>query len=217
MPYLIQGDEAEIGPELLPRLAEVMAEECRDLVLTDALYRLRNAYGIVLFEDRAEAERVAARFTNLGFANFLLDELLPLPRGRRLGPEAVAPEEAVGLVVLARLETEKKRIAIPVTEWNIRVGYAGIPVPVEHFGDTPTSSERTTAYRLDFFTREHRWFVKAGVENRIVDMFLKIDVSEAKLSEGVRSLSRGDRTIPLFHKADDHERYLTWLYQLRYA
>jgi hypothetical protein len=50
-----------------------------------------------------------------------------------------------------------------------------------------------------------------------VDVFTALNVTDAYLSEGVRSLSRDDRRVPAFTDGKDHERYLTWLYQLRFA
>jgi len=70
---------------------------------------------------------------------------------------------------------------------------------------------------LDLYTREQHWRVKSAMLPRIVDVFAAVDVSEAYLSEGVRSLSRTDRDVPVFTSEKLHEKYLTWLYQMRFA
>jgi hypothetical protein len=214
--YLIQGDEREIGPELRERMAQVIAA-CTELTLTDARYRLRNAYGILRFEDRAEAERVAARFTEMGFANFLLEELLEVPRPRLLGVGAQVPEEPIGLVVLALLSTETTRTETTPGRLSRRIGF-GLFTGLAW---APPEEEKVTSreehYLLDLFTREQHWLVRSGALPRIVDVFTALNVTDAYLSEGVRSLSRDDRRVPAFTDGKDHERYLTWLYQLRFA
>jgi hypothetical protein len=78
-------------------------------------------------------------------------------------------------------------------------------------------TEREEHYLLDLFTREQHWLVRSGALPRIVDVFTALNVTDAYLSEGVRSLSRDDRRVPAFTDGKDHERYLTWLYQLRFA
>jgi hypothetical protein len=214
--YLIQGDEVEIGPELRERMAQVMAAS-EELTLADARYRLRNAHGILRFEDRAEAERVAAQFTEMGFASFLLDELLPLPRPRLLGVGAQLPEESMGLVVLALLSTETTRVVADANPLSQRVGYALFT----GLGLEPQEDEKVTKreahYWLDLFTRESHWRVRSGALPRIVDVFTALNVTDAHLNEGVHSLSHDDRRVPVFAEEKEHEQYLTWLFQLRFA
>jgi len=216
MVYLIQGDEFEIGPEMLQRLAEVMAES-EELVLADATYRLRHGHGIWRFEERAEAERVAARFEQMGVANFLAEELLPVPREQVVGPGMEVPKEPMGLVVLGRVELEERRAPLE-TNRGLNVAYLGMGValPKPKVEEAP-SVERKTRYYLDFFVREKHWQVRAGVLNRVVDTYLALDVSEARVSEGVRSLSREDRPIPLFHSLKEYQKEVLWLYQLAFA
>ena len=215
MVYLIQGDEIEISPEMRERMAQVMAES-GELTLADTRYRMRSGQGILQFHDRAEAERVAARFTEMGFANFLLDELLEPPKARVLGVGAAIPEDPMGLVVLVRLATETTRVISDPDQMGARVGYGTIPgLGFEIEQDVVTLRE--TRYVLDLYTREQHWRVKSGALVRIVDVFTAVDVSEAYLSEGVRSLSRSDRSAPVFISEKVHERYLTWLYQMRFA
>jgi hypothetical protein len=216
MTYLIQGDESEIGPELRERMAQVMAAS-EELTLTDARYRLRNAHGILQFEDQAEAERVAAQFTEMGFANFLLDELLEVPRPRLLGVGAQIPEEPMGLVVLALLSTETTRVVADANPLSQRVGYALFTGLGYEPREEETVTERETHYWLDLFTRESHWRVRSGALPRIVDVFTALNVADAYLSEGVHSLSHDDRRVPVFPDEKEHERYLTWLYQLRFA
>jgi len=215
MVYLIQGDEIEISPDMRERMAQVMAES-GELTLADTRYRIRSGQGILQFHDRAEAERVAARFTEMGFANFLLDELVEPPRARLLGVGATIPEDPMGLVVLVRLATETTRVVRDVDQMGARVGYGMIPgLGFEIEQDVVT--DRDTRYVLDLYTRESHWRVKSGALVRIVDVFTAVNVSEAYLSEGVRSLSHSDRSAPVFMSEKVHERYLTWLYQMRFA
>ncbi|MFB3883269.1 MAG: hypothetical protein ACE149_18530 [Armatimonadota bacterium] len=216
MTYLIQGDEFEIGTELRERLAEAIAA-CTELTITDARYRLRNSLGILRFDTRAEAERVAAQFTEMGFANFLLDELLPVPQPRLLGVGAPIPEEPIGLVVLALLETETTRVVADADPLSQRVGYgllAGLGLETR---EVERVTEHETHYLLDLLTRESHWRVRSGALPRIVDVFTALDVTDARLNEGMLSLTHEDRRVPTFTHIRDHERYLMWLYQLRFA
>jgi hypothetical protein len=214
MPYVIQGDEFEIDAELQRRLAEVLAE-AGDVVLADATRRVRLSFGIFEFGERAEADRVAARFTEMGFANFVLDELLPVPRMRLLGAGATLPEEPLGLLALGRLLLEERH---KVTEAKPRViGISYVPIPLPGGQEESTVSREQVRYQLDLLTREQHWRIRSGMLTRIVDAYASVDVSEAYLSAGVRSLSRSDRDIPTFHREEDWDRYVTWLYQLRYA
>jgi hypothetical protein len=215
MVYLIQGDEVETSPELRERMAQVMAES-GELTLADTRYRIRSGQGILQFHDRTEAERVAARFTEMGFANSLLDELLEPPKMRLLGVGAEIPKDPMGLVALVRLATETTRVVTDVEQMGARVGYGMIPgLGFEIEQDVVT--DRDTRYVLDLYTREQHWRVKAGMLPRIVDVFTAVDVSEAYLSEGARSLSRTDRDVPTFTSEKLHEKYLMWLYQMRFA
>lgn len=215
MAYLIQGDESDLTPELRERLAQAMAESGA-MVLADARYRIRHAQGILQFDDRSEAERVAARFAEMGFANFLLDQLLPVPKPRLIGVGAPIPEDQMGLVVLALLSTETTRVVTDENPVNPRVGYAlftGLGMGSEE----EVVTDRKTQYRLDLFTREQHWRVQSGALVRIADVFTSVDVADAHISEGVHSLSNSDRRVPVFADEKQHERYLTWLYQLRFA
>jgi hypothetical protein len=214
--YLIQGDEVEIGPELRERMAEVIAAST-ELTLTDARYRLRNARGMLRFDNRAEAERVAAQFTEMGFANFLLDELLEVPRPRLLGVGAQIPEEPIGLVVLALVATKTSRVVADANPLSQRVGYALFTGLGSEPQEEETVTTRDTHYWLDLLTRESHWLVRSGALPRIVDVFTALNLADARLSEGVHSLSHEDRRVPVFADEKEHERYLTWLYQLRFA
>ena len=216
MTYLIQGDEVEIGPELRERMAEVIAAST-ELTLTDARYRLRNARGMLRFDNRAEAERVAAQFTEMGFANFLLDELLEVPRPRLLGVGAQIPEEPIGLVVLALVATKTSRVVADANPLSQRVGYALFTGLGSEPQEEETVTTRDTHYWLDLLTRESHWLVRSGALPRIVDVFTALNLADARLSEGVHSLSHEDRRVPVFADEKEHERYLTWLYQLRFA
>ena len=210
------GRRVRACSQMRERLAQVMAE-AGAMLLVDARYRIRHAHGILQFEDHAEAERVAARFAELGFASFLLDELLPLPKPRLLGVGAQIPEEPVGLVALALLSTETRRVVADANQMDARVGYALFT----GLGFEPQQDEvvtdRNTRYLMDLFTRDQHWRVQAGALPRIVDVFTALNVTDAHLSEGVHSLSQSDRRVPVFSDEKQHERYLLWLYQLRFA
>jgi hypothetical protein len=215
MPYLIQGDEFEIGLEWTQRLAPVMAESS-SLVLADATHRVRQSFGIIPFDEREEAERVGARFAEMGFANFVVDDLLPLPPFRLLGPGGQMPEEKIGLVALGRLLLEEKRTVREGDTLTVGVSYARIPIGHALPRDATVTRERTRYY-LDLLTRGKHWRVRAGTLARIVAVYTDLDVSEAYLNDGVRSLSRSDERIRAFRQERDWDRYLTWLLQLRYA
>jgi hypothetical protein len=215
MPYLIQGDEFELGMDLMQRLGSVIAEESEALVLGDAMRRLRNSMGIVQFENRAEAERVAARFTEMGFANFIVDELARVPQMRLLGPGGELPQEEIGLVALGRLLLQEKQRVSDTRPRTVAISGLGIPLP-GGFEETTVTRERIRYY-LDLVTREHRWRVRSSALLRIVDVYTQVDVSRAYLNAGVRSLAREDRPIRAFSSEREWERYVTWLYQLKYG
>ncbi len=215
MPYLIQGDEFEITLDWTQRLAAVMAESS-EIVLADATHRIRNSFGIIPFNEREEAERVGARFAEMGFANFIVDELLKVPRFRLLGPGGQMPEEEIGVVALGRLlltETQRVEESGPGT---VGIAYARIPVPGMPPRETTITRQRERYY-LDLLAREKHWRVRSGALPRIVQVYTEVDVSDAYLNDGVRSLSRSDRRIRAFGGERDWDRYLTWLFQLRYA
>ena len=216
MVYLIQGDEFEIGSELRDRMAEVIAA-ATELTLTDARYRLRNARGILRFDNRAEAERVAAQFTEMGFANFLLDELLEVPRPRLLGVGAQIPEEPIGVVVLALLATETTRAVTTPARLSRRVGFGLLTGIAWAPPEEEKVTKREEHYLLDLLTRDQHWLVRSGALARIVEVFTALNLTDARLSEGVHSLSHEDRRVPVFPDEKEHERYLTWLFQLRFA
>ncbi|MFB3883022.1 MAG: hypothetical protein ACE149_17280 [Armatimonadota bacterium] len=216
MPYLIQGDEFDPTADMRERLAQVMAESGA-MLLADARYRIRHAQGVLQFEGRAEAERVAARFADLGFANFLLDELLPVPRPRLVGVGGQLPQEPIGLVVLAMLSTETTRVVTEPNQLDMQVGYGvftGLGLEVR---EQETVTERKSRYLLDLFTPEQHWRVQSGMLPRVVEVFTSLDVSQAHLNEGIHSLSAGDRRMPSFSEEKGHQRYLQWLFQLRFA
>ncbi len=81
MIYVIQSEERDIPLELLQQLAAVLAET-PGLTHADATYRIHNSRGILAVENRSEADRVSQRFTELGFASFILEQLLTPPRPR---------------------------------------------------------------------------------------------------------------------------------------
>jgi hypothetical protein len=215
MPYLIQGDEFEITLDWTQRLAAVIAESS-SLVLADATHRVRQSFGIIPFDEREEAERVGARFAEMGFANFIVDELLKAPRFRLLGPGGQMPEEKIGVVALGRLLIEEKRKVRERGPLTVGISYARIPLPGALSRDATITRQRERYY-LDLLTRERHWRVRAGTLARIVAVYTEVDVSEAYLNDGVRSLSRSDERIRAFRGERDWDRYLTWLFQLRYA
>ncbi|MBN1458729.1 MAG: hypothetical protein JXA57_04280 [Armatimonadetes bacterium] len=214
MPYLIQGDEFELSMELMQRLAAVMAES-DEILLTDAMYQLRNSSGILRFSEREEADRVAARFTEMGFANFVVDELVEVPRARLTGPGGIMPEGQLGVVALGRLLLEERQT---MSEERPRlVGISRLVIPIPGGSQESTVTRERTRYYLDLGTKEERRRVSSGALPRIVEVYTDANVSEAYLNEGVRSLARDDRGIRAFSSEREWERYVTWLYQLKYA
>jgi len=216
MPYLIQGDEYELSLELIQRLGPVMAES-DEIVLTDALYQLRNSFGILRFSERAEADRVAARFTEMGFANFVVDQLVEVPRARPTGPGGLMPEGQLGVVALGRLLLEERQTVRDARPRLVGISRLVIPIPGAGASQDTTVTRERTRYYLDLGTKEERRRVDSGTLLRIVEVYTEVDVSDAYLNEGVRSLAREDESIRAFSSERDWERYVTWLYQLKYA
>jgi hypothetical protein len=215
MVYLIQGDEYEPSHQLLESLAAVLAES-EDLTRADAIYRLRSSHGVLRFLDREEALRVASRFTELGFANFLLDELLPLPRRTLLTPAVQQQGIQPDLAVLARLRTSEKRKVTSVNPLRMRIAYGRIPVPGSSTQET-TLTRRRTRFALDLFTRDSHWWKHTGTLPQMAEFIPQLDLSHARLSGGLRSIVQAYGDVPTFNAEGDHKKYLTWLFNLRYA
>jgi hypothetical protein len=218
MVYIIQAEEQEITFDLLQKLAAVLLAESPGLTPADATYRIHSSHGMLAMADKAEAMRISQRFHQLGFRNFVLDELLDPPKAEHLNLERPELSGEVGLVVLGRLRTVTERTVrdYDARRRSIALAVTGIPLPTSRARER-TVEESDTRFCLDLFTPGKHWRARPGSPMPIQAVLSTVSIANAHLSRGVRSLLKGDRDIPTFEKEDDYDKYVTWLYQLRFA
>jgi hypothetical protein len=216
--HLIQADEEqEISQDLLQQLAAVLAES-PELTFADATYQIHSARGMLAIPGAEEAARISQHFNDLGFRNFVVQDLLTPPRPRHLNLEKPELDEAVGLAVAARLAVVTERT---ITEFNARryvIGLATTGIP--HRGaatDRRRVEQSDTRFCLDLLTPTTRWQARAGVSVPIRAFLTDTPMPDAYLSKGAGLLKQGSHDIPTFQGETDYDRYVTWLYQLRYA
>ncbi len=107
MAYIIQAEEQEITSDLLQQLAPVLLAESPGLTPADATYRIRSSHGMLVIAGKAEAMRISQRFDQLGFPNFVLDELLNPPRAEHLNVEKPELDGEVELAVSGKFGTRQ--------------------------------------------------------------------------------------------------------------
>ncbi len=216
MVYLLQAEEREISYELLQDLALVLAES-PGTAFADATRTIHTSHGILEFESRAEAERVCARVAGLGFRTFVIDHLLDPPEPELLHVKTAKVTEGIELAAAAQVHTVTERM---VTTYNpLRVlstdrQIAWLP------GSTVEDEwieETDTAYYLDLFAGPHHWRLEEESAGPYLEFVKGLALSDATLGIGVRNLLEGNRALPRFTSEHDYDRYLTWLYHLRYA
>jgi len=218
MIYVIQAEEQSIPLELLQQLAAVLAE-APDLTLADTTYRIRNAHGMLAVEDRAEADRVSRRWTELGFPNFILDQLITVPRPENLNLDKPDFDPGIGLAVVTKLEIVTERTVREFQQRGFALGPAltGIPVPRVRMEER-TIEESSARFYLDLFTASRHWRARPGVSMRIEALLGTASLKDARLSAGARGLMKGEsRHVPRFDNEKDYEKYIRWLYHLRYV
>jgi hypothetical protein len=215
MVYLLQAEEREISYELLQDLAMVLTES-PEVVFADATRKVHTSHGIMEFESRAEAERVSARVAGLGFRTFIVDHLLAPPQPEPLDPDRTQIGEEIELGAAARVDTVSQHMVTTFNPLRMRVVYPRIPIPSSAI-DEEWVEDHNTEYFLDLFAGPHHWRVKHASAGPFIELVKGLDLSNAMLGAGVRSLLADSRNLPRFDGAKDYERYLTWLYQLRYA
>jgi hypothetical protein len=218
MIYVIQSEERDIPLELLQQLAAVLAET-PGLTHADATYRIHNSRGILAVGNRSEADRVSQRFTELGFASFILEQLLTPPRPENLNLEKPNLDPDIGLAVVARLHLVTERTVREFRQRGFAIGpaLAGIPIPRVRMEER-TVEDSDTRFYLDLFTSSRHWRARPGVPAPIQALLGTPVVKDAYLGAGARLLLQGDsRHLPRFDDERDYDRYIMWLYQLRYA
>jgi hypothetical protein len=216
--YLIQADEEqEVSDDLLQQLAAVLAES-PELTFADATYRVHSSHGILAIEGKEEAARISQRFNDLGFRNFVVQELLTPPRPQHLNLETPELDEEVGLAVAARLHfvTERTVREFNVRRFSLSLAITGIPRPRAAI-EKRTIEQSDTRFYLDLFTQTKHWRAQVGSPLPIQALLGKAQMPKAHLSKGVQILMQGEHHIPTFQREDDYDKYITWLYQLRFA
>ena len=219
MVYIVQAEEQDITLDLLQQLAAVLLAESSGLTHADATYRIHSSHGILPVADKAEATRISQRFNEFGFRNFVLDELLGLPKPEHLNLEKPEVGGEVGLAVVARLRlvTERTIRSFNPRRFTLSLAVTGIPLRSSGIEER-TVEESDTRDCLDLFTPGKHSRARPESSLPIQALLGNAAISNAYLSAGARSLMRGDRkSIPTFEKEDNHDKYVTWLYQLRYT
>ena len=215
MTYLIRAEEGDLPYDLSQQLAGVMAESL-DLVLADATYQLHHSHGILAVPGKAEAERLSARFTALGVATFLLEALLEPPASEPLHLLQPRVAGAVEIAAVASLHLTSEREVASSSPLDMQVAYPGFPVAGSAVVEEAAHG-RHTRCSLDVFARGRHWRAQPDALALVQRYLSEADLSGAYLGAGVRSLQTGERRLPTFTIERDYDRYLTWLYQLRYA
>jgi hypothetical protein len=216
MPYLILADERELPYELLVQLAQVM-DESPDIVLADAMRQLRTFHGILTIADQEEAERLAARFGALGVPSFLRSTLLEVPLPKLFPLLHPRLERAIELAAIGHLKLTTEHRQIVLNPLNTQLaGTIQFPTPGSST-ETITATQYDTHFTIDLFTHDHHWRGQAQALVAVQAFLKGVDLSAARLGAGVRNLQAGGRRVPAFTDEQGYERYLSWLFQLRYA
>jgi hypothetical protein len=225
MVYLLQAEEREISFDLLQDLAAVLMES-PDVAFADATRKIHNSHGIMEFESRDEAERASARFAGLSFRTFVVDHLLDPPAPELLHVKSAKLSDATELAAAAQVDTVVER-KITTYHWlNMRVLYGRLPYPNLHSAeiddpgrvlDVDRVEETDTEYYLDLFAGPHHWRIREGSAGPYLEFVKGLALSAATLGIGAGNLAAGNRALPRFQSEKDYDRYLKWLYQLRFA
>jgi hypothetical protein len=215
MVYLLQAEEREISYELLQDLAMVLTES-PDVVFADATRKVHTSHGIMEFESRAEAERVSSRVAGLGFRTFIVDHLLEPPEPEPLDPAGAQIAGEIELGAAARVDTVSQHKVTTFNPLRLRIAYPRIPIPSSVI-DEEWVEDHNTEYFLDLFAGPHHWRIKHASAGPFIELVKGLALSTAMLGAGVRALLAESRNLPRFSGEKDYARYLTWLYQLRYA
>lgn len=215
MPYLILAEERELPYELLVQLAEVM-DESPDLVLADATRQLRSSHGILTIPEKEEAERLAVRFRTLGVPTFLRDKLLEVPLPKPFPLLHPQLEGAIELAAVAHLEITTEHRQLSFNPLNIRMMYPNITLPGSSV-ETTTVVEHDSHYAVELFARTQHWRGQVEAFVAMQDFLKQLDLSNAYQGAGIRLVLAGERPLPTFTDEHSYDRYVTWLYQLRYG
>jgi hypothetical protein len=213
--YLLQAEEREIPYELLQGLALILAES-PGVVFADAVRKIHVSYGILELGTRAEAERVSARVAGLGLRTFVANHLLEPPEPEPLNPAAAEIAEEVELAAAARVDTTTEHRAMTLQPLRLRYVYPWIPV-LDSVIDDKWVRETDAEHYLDLFTAQRHWRAKELSAVPLVEFVRGLGLSTATLGVGVTDLLAGGHNLPRFTSRRDYDRYVTWLYQLRYA
>jgi hypothetical protein len=215
MVYVVQAEECELSYDLMQKLAAIL-KESPGVTHADATYRLRNSYGILVFDEQVEGNRVCQRFTESGVPAFLLDTLLPPAITRPLNREKPEVDGEIQLAVTGRLNLTTRTKTTEFNPLGIQVAYPRIPIPGS--GITEHTTEKTEIrFYIDLFTPTTHWRAHAGnllVLQPVVEL---IRSTSALLSVGIRNLLKNDKRLPIFQSEDEFDKYVKWLYQIRYS
>jgi hypothetical protein len=218
MIYVIQAEEQDIPFELLQQLAAVLAE-APGLTHADATFRIHNSRGILAVENKAEADRVSQRFNELGVLTFVSGQVLtpPRPENLNLGKPDLDPE--IGLAVAARLQLVTERTVREFKQRGFAIGPALVGIPIPRLGmEERTVEDSDTRFYLDLFSSSRHWRARPGIPLPIQTLLNAAITGDVYLSKGARVLKQGDsRSIPRFDNEKDYDKYITWLYQIKYA
>ncbi len=216
MVYIIQAQEQDISYEFLQNLANVLADS-PGLTHADATFRVHNSHGIFAVEDPTDATRISQRFSELGLSNFIVPALLPPPKPEPLNADHPQLEGPVELAVAAELDLVAETTRWNFSPWRMRMIYPSrIPIPGSGTEEWIEKREDTRFY-LDLFTQTKHWRVRPGSSVVVQRLLGDLNLSGAYLNSGVKTLLRGERRLPRFATEEEFDKYVSWLYQLRYA
>jgi hypothetical protein len=218
MPFLIFAEERELPYEMLVQLAQIM-DESSEIALADATRQLHQAYDILHIPTADEAQRLVARFAALGVKSFALDALLEVPLPKLFHLQRPRHEGVIELAILGCMKIVTEHRQIIFNPLNAQVTYPNeMGMAIAHnTTETMTANQHDSHITIDIFTDTDHWRGQVEVFVAAQSFLKDLDLSNAMLSDGIRKLQAGEHHLPTFTDEHDYDRYVSWLFHLRYA
>jgi hypothetical protein len=209
--YVLQTEEVELGLSELSKFAEILRREM-GITPIEATAQLKRAFGILRMPDPALAEKVSAALTAGGIKTKVFRRLLLLPEllPREADSSGFQPELiAAGILLEETSKAIRQRFRPSARVSMVRES-------------TTTATELT--FVIDAMNQTGRARREEGGLSDPLKKWLAGVVESAGqtpggpyLSSGVKLLLEGRRNLPRFQSEVNYERYLTRLFNLRYA
>lgn len=216
--YVVQREEKEIDFELFEQLADALSRET-GIPKLDAKMQMKHFYGMLNVTDEERAQKISESFKKTGLDNFILreEQLIQLPRHKQLGKDYLDSMKLTELIAVGEISRE-----IEEKSWRVnllRMKFIGPRIPVLGSSiEENVRRKRQTVYYLDFFTRQTHWRITRDSLPKREMAFLKdIGLSKTYLTQSVKRNLEGNERVISFSSEIDYNKYLTWLFQLRYA